>query len=32
MIDARYVHVHEGNPDAKLTILVSVEGEDAKRL
>lgn len=32
MIDARYVHVHEGDPDAKLTIVVSVEGEDAKRL
>jgi hypothetical protein len=26
------LEVHEGNPDAKLSILVSVEGDDAKRL
>jgi len=26
------VEIHEGSPDAKLTILVSVEGDDAKRL
>lgn len=26
------IEIHEGNPDAKLRILVSVEGEDAKRL
>jgi hypothetical protein len=26
------VEIHQGNPDAKLSILVSVEGEDAKRL
>ena len=31
-IDPRYVEVHEGNPDAKLTIVVGVEDEDAKRL
>lgn len=31
-IDPRYVEAHEGNPDAKLSILVSVEGEDATRL
>lgn len=31
-IDHRYVEVHGGDPDAKLRILVSVEGEDAKRL
>lgn len=26
------IEVHEGNPNAKLSILVSVEGDDAKRL
>jgi hypothetical protein len=26
------VEIHDGNPDARLTILVSVEGDDAKRL
>ena len=26
------VEIHGGNPDAKLSILVSVEGDDAKRL
>lgn len=26
------VELHEGSPGARLTILVSVEGEDAKRL
>jgi hypothetical protein len=31
-IDPRYVEVHEGNPNAKLTIVVGVEDEDAKRL
>jgi hypothetical protein len=31
-IDPRYVEVHEGNPDAKLTIVVGVEDEDALRL
>jgi hypothetical protein len=32
MIDPGRVDAHEGNPRAKLRILVSVEGEDAKRL
>jgi hypothetical protein len=31
-IDPRYVKLHGGSPDAKLRILVSIEGEDAKRL
>jgi hypothetical protein len=31
-IDRRYVEVHEGNPDAKLRILISVEGDDVQRL
>jgi hypothetical protein len=31
-IDPRYVEAHVGNPDAKLTIVVGVEGEDAERL
>ncbi len=31
-IDPRSVEVHEGDPEAKLRILVSVEGEDARRL
>lgn len=31
-IDPRYVEVHEGNPDAKLTIVVGIEDEDAERL
>lgn len=31
-IDPRYVEVHEGNPNAKVTIVVGVEGEDALRL
>jgi hypothetical protein len=26
------IQIHEGNLDARLTILVSVEGDDAKRL
>jgi hypothetical protein len=26
------IKIHEGDPDAKLSILVSVEGDDAKRL
>ena len=29
---ADQIEMHEGNPDAKLSILVSVEGDDAKRL
>jgi hypothetical protein len=31
-VDPRYVEVHEGNPEAKLTIVVGVEDEDALRL
>ena len=31
-LDPRYVEVHEANPDAKLTIVVGVEDEDAVRL
>jgi hypothetical protein len=31
-LDPRYVERHEGDPEAKLTVLVEVEGEDAKRL
>ncbi len=31
-IDSRYVETHEGDPDARLRILVSVEGDDAERL
>ena len=30
--DPSRVEAHEGDPDAKLRVLVSVEGEDAKRL
>ncbi len=26
------IEIHEGNPDAKLSILVSIEGEDVRRL
>lgn len=26
------IEVHEGNPDARLTIVITVEGDDAKRL
>lgn len=31
-LDHTQIEVHEGNPAAKLSILVSVEGDDAKRL
>ena len=31
-IDPRFVEVHAGNPDAKLRMLISVEGEDVVRL
>jgi len=31
-LDPRYVEHHEGGPEAKLIVLVGVEGEDAKRL
>ena len=31
-LDPRYVERHEGDPEAKLVVLVGVAGEDAKRL
>ncbi len=31
-IDPRYVEAHPGNPDAKVTIVVGIEDEDAERL
>jgi hypothetical protein len=31
-LDPRYVEHHEGDPEARLIVLVGVEGEDAKRL
>ncbi len=31
-IDPKYVEGHDGDPAATLRILVSVEGEDARRL
>jgi len=31
-LDQVQVEIHEGNPDAELSILVRVEGDDAKRL
>lgn len=31
-LDPRHVERHEGDPEAKLIVLVEVEGEDAKRL
>jgi hypothetical protein len=31
-IDPRYVDAHVGSPDAKLTIVVGVEDDDAERL
>ena len=31
-IDPRYVEAHPGNPDAKLTIVVGIEDQDAERL
>lgn len=31
-IDRAYVEQHRGDPNARLRILVSVEGEDASRL
>jgi len=32
VLDASMVERHAGNPDARLRVLVSVEGEDAARL
>jgi hypothetical protein len=31
-IDPRYVEAHPRNPEAKLTIVVGIEDEDAERL
>lgn len=31
-IDPRFVELHDGDPGATLTLVVGVEGEDAKRL
>ncbi len=31
-IDPRYVEAYPGNPDAKLTIVLGIENEDAERL
>jgi hypothetical protein len=31
-LDPRYIERREGDPDARLIVLVGVEGEDAKRL
>jgi hypothetical protein len=31
-LDPRYVEHNDGEPDAKLVVLVGVHGEDAKRL
>ena len=31
-MDPRYVKAHQGNPDARLTIVVGIEDEDAERL
>jgi hypothetical protein len=31
-IDARFIDAHRGDPDAKVRVVVSIEGEDAKRL
>jgi hypothetical protein len=31
-VDARYVEVYEGSSEAKLRILISVEGDDVQRL
>jgi hypothetical protein len=31
-IDSRYVERHRGDPDGKLRILLTIEGEDARRL
>lgn len=31
-MDPRDIEVHEGNPNAKVTLVVNVQGEDASRL
>jgi hypothetical protein len=31
-LDPRHIERHQGDPEARLIVLVGVEGEDAKRL
>jgi hypothetical protein len=31
-LDPRYIERHQGDPEARLIVLVGVEGEDARRL
>jgi hypothetical protein len=31
-VDPRDIEIHEGGPDARITIVVNVSGEDAQRL
>jgi hypothetical protein len=31
-IDPRFVDAHKGDPDAKVRVVVSIEGDDAERL
>jgi hypothetical protein len=31
-VDPRFVHAHAADPDAKVRIVLSIEGEDAERL
>lgn len=31
-IDPRFVEAHRGDPNAKVRIVISIEGEDAQRL
>lgn len=31
-LDPRFVEAHRGNPQAKVRIVISIEGEDAERL
>jgi hypothetical protein len=31
-IDPRFVRMHQGSPDAKVRMVLSIEGEDAERL
>jgi hypothetical protein len=31
-IDPRFISAHRGDPDAKVRVVLSIEGEDAKRL
>jgi hypothetical protein len=31
-IDPRFIDAHRGDPDAKVRVVLSIEGEDAERL